>query len=126
MVLAVSFNGRTASSATHRNNRRFQLGDAGGLIIHPVVQAWVSQCSVNANSVPSTNTQRVLSIFYNGLLSNPTLFAKIKSVNCVVPDSLYAASVPLINNYGNNPWTNNNFISRDLSVNGLAGNGSNK
>lgn len=49
-----------------------------------------------------------------------------KAVNLVVPDSLIAATVPIIAAYGNVPWTNHNFVAGDLSVAGLVGNGTNK
>ena len=48
------------------------------------------------------------------------------AVNCYVPDSLIAATTPLIATACQPCWTNHNFVSGDLSVNGLQGNGSNK
>jgi hypothetical protein len=47
-------------------------------------------------------------------------------VNCFVPDNLIASITPLIVGGGVDPWTNTNFVEGDLTINGLAGNGSNK
>jgi hypothetical protein len=80
----------------------------------------------NGGSIPSINTQIALTSFMQTFYNNPTLYAKMISVNCFVPDNLIAAITPLFYTNGLDPWTNYNFVAGDLSVNGLKGNTSNK
>jgi len=98
---------------------------SGGGQIHPSVLDWGRRVVANGGVAPSTNTLSALTTFYRGLDSSG-LLPKMKSVNCFVPDNLTAARTPLIKTYGNDPWTNTNFVSGDLTVNGLKGDGSGK
>jgi hypothetical protein len=59
-------------------------------------------------------------------LSADGITNSIISAIVVAPDSLIAATTPVIANFGNALWTNHNFVSGDLSVNGLQGDGSTK
>jgi hypothetical protein len=94
-------------------------------VIDPFVTNWVNRVVTNGGAVPSINTQIALTSFYNSLISN-NLFDKMITVNCIVPDNLSASLTPFVCNIGNSLWTNHNFISGDLTVNGLIGNASNK
>jgi hypothetical protein len=109
-------------------------GGGGGAIMPPVVVPtqqdvvgnWAAQVVTNGGAAPSSGTKAALQTFVNSLYA-ANLFAKLVVVNCMVPDNLIACLTPLFNSgLGNNPWTNNNFVAGDLSVNGLQGNGTNK
>ena len=104
--------------------RRLGLNEQTDLSIDTFITAWANRVVTNGGLIPSTNTQVALTTFYKSLVDN-NLFNKMMSVNCFVPDNLIAAITPLIG-VGYNPWTNVNFVSGDLSVNGLIGNGSSK
>ena len=54
------------------------------------------------------------------------LVNKIKALNIFAPDNLIAAQTPLISVAGSKIWSNSNFVTGDLTINGLKGNGSNK
>jgi hypothetical protein len=102
-------------------------GLQGGTVIHPTVINWASQVSYNGGAAVSFNTLQALSTFMYGM-DAAGLTSKMQSVNCFVPDSLIAATTPLISVIGTNRWTPTNFVGvgTDLNSNGLAGNGSNK
>jgi hypothetical protein len=102
-----------------------RISISGGVIIDPVVANWALRVSINGGASPSTNTQIALTTFMQSLYNN-NIYSKMISVNCLVPDNLIAASTPLIFIAGNSLWTNHNFVSGDLTVNGLLGNGSSK
>lgn len=89
------------------------------------VESWAARSVTLGGTAISSNTKDALRTFYQGLVSN-SLLTKMVSVNCVVPDNLVAARLPLVWNDGLELWTNNNFVSGDLTVNGLIGNGSTK
>lgn len=76
--------------------------------IHPQVVNWYQRVKTAGRATPGFQTMNALNTFYNGLVQN-NLSVSFKSLNCIVPDNLIAATVPLINNYGNSPWINTNF-----------------
>lgn len=86
---------------------------------------WANRSVTLGGTTISDNTKTALRTFYSGLVSN-SLLADMVAVNCIVPDSLTAARQPLIWNAGNELWTNNNFTTADLTVNGLTGDGAAK
>jgi hypothetical protein len=90
--------------------------------IHATVQDWSNRVQKNGGALPSGDTQRALSDFMKGMDAY-NLTPKVKSINCFVPDNLTAALTPLVRIYGNDPWTNVNFIASDLTINGLKGDG---
>jgi Immunoglobulin domain len=90
-----------------------------------LVVDWVARVVAAGGATPSGGTQSALTTFVSGLVTDG-IYSSMKAVNCIVPDSLIAATVPLIQGIGNSPWTNNNFVSGDLTVNGFTGNASNK
>ena len=79
----------------------------------------------NGGAAPSDATKLALHNFCAGL-DTDSLTASMLAVNCIVPDSLIAATTPLIKGPGNDPWTNTNFVAGDLTVAGIKGNASNK
>ena len=92
--------------------------------IHATVQDWSNRVQKNGGVLPSGDTQRALSDFMKGMDAY-NLTPKVQSINCFVPDNLIAALTPLVRIYGNDPWTNvGPFVSGDLTINGLIGNGS--
>ena len=96
----------------------------GTSIETPIVD-WVKTIQSVGGSTPSSNTIRACSSFYRQLRNNGILY-KIKALNCFVPDSLIAATTPIISTVGNKVWTNNNFVAGDLTIAGLKGNSSSK
>ena len=92
--------------------------------ISPVVVDWVNRVQNNGGAKPSQNTISAVDHFYRGLDAT-TILGKVKSLCCYVPDNVIACITPLIKAYGYDPWLNNNnqFVSSDLTVNGLMGNG---
>lgn len=87
-----------------------------------VVSNWVAVLP----SAVSSNTVWAVDQFWNGCVTDG-FSSKLYSVNCFVPDSLAAACTPLLQPTGvPYSWVNHNFVSGDLTVDGLIGNGSNK
>ncbi len=95
--------------------------------IHPAVVDWYRKVQTNGGTLPSHYTVRAADRFYKGLVAN-NLLPMIKCCNIFAPESLTTALTPLIcsSSVFNNPWTNTNFVSGDLTINGLIGNSSNK
>jgi hypothetical protein len=93
----------------------------------PVVVDWARRVVTNGGDFPSKNTMLAMHDFVKGLRLD-AIHSKMLVVGCIVPDSLVAAATPLINSgsIGFDPWTNNNFVSNDLTVNGIKGNGVDK
>jgi hypothetical protein len=73
----------------------------------------------------SSTTSNAVRTFYSGLDTDALLYRMIV-VNPYAPDNLTAARTPLICQSGAMFWTNNNFGSSNLTVNGLQGNLSTK
>ncbi len=93
--------------------------------VNPHVIAWCNRVVSNGGSNPSLNTQLALSNFIQTLY-NTNLYYKMIAVNCFVPDNLIATMTPLIRGGGYDPWINHGFIMSDLTIDGLAGDGSSK
>lgn len=81
---------------------------------------WANRVVANGGASPSAGTKSALTTFYRYLVNNG-LFYKIVACNCVVPDNLVAALTPFIVGPGLDPWTNHNFASGDIGVDGLQG-----
>lgn len=86
--------------------------------IHPQVIQWAERVRKNGGTTPGYYTVNALSNFYSSLQQN-NLINSIKGLNCFVPDSLIAATTPLIVGNGSDPWTNNNLVDADLTKDGL-------
>jgi hypothetical protein len=95
------------------------------VVIDPRVTDWVTRIIRSGGNIPSNNTLIALTNFLLGM-DSVGLTSKILIVNAFVPDSLVAATVPLLKVSTGDNWTNHNFVSGDLSVNGLTGDGSTK
>jgi len=94
---------------------------------HVLVTSWISRVIANGGATPSSTTVTALNTFCN-TLDSKYISPFICALNPIVPDNLIAATTPLffIPSNGNDPWTNSNFVSGDLTVNGLLGNGTTK
>jgi hypothetical protein len=86
---------------------------------------WSTRVVANGGALPSTNTISAIETLRTGLIS-AGLTNKIYSLCIFVPDSLTAALTPLIKHKGFDPWGNSNFVSGDLNIQGLVGNGTSK
>lgn len=83
------------------------------------VDDWAARVVKNGGAAPSAGTVTAMKAFVTTLKS-ANLFAKMRAVCCLVPDNLIAAITPLIHRFGNDPWTNHDFVEgTDLSVAGL-------
>lgn len=69
----------------------------------------------------STTSSNALRTFYAGLDTDGVLYSLL-AVNPYLPDSLVAVRTPVIWQTGSQYWTNFNFGSTNLTVNGLTGN----
>lgn len=81
---------------------------------------WADRVEANGGARPSASSILAVSRFYQALFS-AAILAKMKAVNVIAPDSLIAATTPLIVGPGLDPWTNANFVGGDITVNGLQG-----
>ncbi len=113
-------------------NYRVIVTDGIGLVVTSneatlvdIIADWAARVVTNGGASPSVGTKNALTTFVDGLVTDG-LLSKMKAICCLVPDSLTAALTPLIVGGGNDPWTNNGFVSGDLTVNGLIGNGTSK
>jgi hypothetical protein len=86
---------------------------------------WARRVVTNGGAMPSANTITAMETLRTGLIA-AGLTNKIYSLCVFVPDSIIAATTPLIKHQGSDPWTNSNFVDADLSVNGLKGDGTSK
>jgi len=89
------------------------------------VSNWVVQVVVNGGAWVSSNTIYAVNNYWDGMIAD-SLDSKVYVVNCYVPDNLTAALTPLVSGPGNVLWVNHAFVSGDLTINGLTGNGSTK
>jgi hypothetical protein len=89
------------------------------------VTDWAARVVTNGGAAPSGGTKTALSTFAAGLVTDG-VWAKLLVVNAFVPDNLIASLTPLQRGTGADPWVNHNFISGDLTIDGLRGNASTK
>lgn len=92
--------------------------------LNSVATSWAARVVSNGGANPNLSTQRAVSNFWNGVVA-AGLDTKILICNVLAPDNLTAAMTPLIVGTGYAIWNNTNIVSGDLTINGLAGNGSN-
>lgn len=100
-------------------------GGSGAPTLDPDVVAWAAQVVTNGGGAPTIATKLAFSTAVTGLKSDG-VWSKIVAINLGAPDSLIAFRTPILKGNGNVLWANTNFVSGDLSVNGLTGNGSDK
>jgi hypothetical protein len=93
--------------------------------IHPQVVDWTKRVVKNGGALPGQKTVSAANNFYVSLITS-NIVNQISMCNIVAPDNLVACMAPLIKTVGPDVWTNTNFISGDLTIDGLKGNGSSK
>ena len=92
-----------------------------------VATDWTNQVVANGGAAPAVATWAAMANFTDSLITNLYLSPKMSSVNAIAADSLIAAQTPLLRGVRSEALSNNhNFVSGDLTVNGLKGNASNK
>jgi len=84
------------------------------------VDNWSARVISNGGAALSGATVTAVRAFLSGLETD-SLLSKMVAVNCLVPDNLTAASMPVISNYGLEQWVNHNFVGGDLTTTGLKG-----
>lgn len=88
--------------------------------------AWAARVVANGGAAPSASTITAIANFQCGLIADG-LDTLMVTWNAMVPDSIVAAMTPQfigpVGGSGTDPWTNNNFVLADLTVNGLKGDG---
>jgi hypothetical protein len=115
----------TAAQAAFTNLSVARFG-AGTLNVLPLtVTDWALRVVANGGAMPSDDTIRAMDTFRTGIIADG-LSNQMVSVCVFVPDSLTAALTPIFDVYGYKMWTNFNFVSGDLTINGLKGNGTTK
>jgi hypothetical protein len=82
---------------------------------------WANRVVTNGGATPGSTAVNAVDDFLNGLVVDG-IAGMIMTAIVYPSDNLTAAITPIIALYGNDPWTNSNFVSGDLTVNGLAGN----
>lgn len=92
---------------------------------HATADDWAARVVTNGGAAPSANTVAAVSNFC-GALDAAGISVKMMLVNVFAPDNLIASITPLYKVFGNDPWTNNNFVAADIGVHGLKGNGTSK
>lgn len=86
---------------------------------------WEQRVIANGGAQPSLNTINAMETLRLGCIA-AGLTNKIYSLCVFVPDSLEACRTPLFYHKGFTNWGNSNFISGDLNINGLKGDGTTK
>jgi len=87
---------------------------------------WLTRILAAGGARPSDNTFAANDVWY-AALTTAGIQTIPKLVNTYAPDNLIACITPLIKGNGFDSWTNTGpFVSGDLTVNGLAGDGSTK
>lgn len=107
------------------NTLRTSFGGGWGDIGDQYVGGWIQRILAAGGSAPSVGSQSAVHTLCTSLWS-AGIITKFISAIPLVSDSLIAACTPIIKLEGNSSWTNHNFVSGDLTVNGLIGNGSTK
>lgn len=84
---------------------------------------WADRVVLNGASYPSDNSKVSITSFLNGLITDGT-YLSTAALLLYPTDSLIAATTPVtqILAAGSDPWVNHNFVTGDLTVNGLKGN----
>lgn len=99
---------------------------SSAIVLNGRVADWAARVVTNGGAAPSAGTLAALNTFVSSLIT-AGIDSKIFALNPYAPDNLIACLTPLYKAFGNDPWTNNGpFVAGDLTINGLAGNGTTK
>jgi len=114
---------------TLHRGRRFALNDIATTNAAAIVQAYATQVGLNQGGFLSNQTLQSLIGLVNGLMIDG-LWSKVLILNPYVPDSLVASWTPILQGLGQAGFVLwqafGAWVAGDLTVNGLAGNGSSK
>ena len=94
------------------------LANAGGT-------DWERRVVANGGAQPTAVTATCMENLRLTLIAQG-ITNKIHSLCVFVPDSVIAATTPLFKHKGIDPWGNSNFVSGDLNIQGLKGDGTSK
>jgi hypothetical protein len=125
LAWVVAAPGITVTLPAHGLTQYFQARFCSGAMPSLLGLTWAKQVVTNGGYYPSSATTTAVDTFLQGLVTDG-LDTLIVSANVFAPDSLIAALTPPVHNSGPALWINHNFVSMDLGVNGLAGDGSTK
>src|SRR5688572_20820326 len=89
-----------------------------------LITDWSTRVIANGGTIPSQSTIKCMENLRVTLIAQG-ITNKIYSLCVMVPDSVIAAATPLFIHKGYPMWTNN-FVSGDLTVEGLKGDGTSK
>lgn len=103
----------------------FTTGDIAFIGKRDIVTDWATRVVANGGAMPSQTSIIAMENLRVGCIS-AGLTSKIYSLCVFVPDSLIASFTPLFLHKGYTLWTNSNFVSGDLNINGLKGDGTTK
>lgn len=100
-------------------NRRRDF--SGGSALCSQASTWSSQIVTNGGSPPSNSTLQAVCTYYNSLVAGSVDSLMIADILIPPDGGLAGAFTPFFHTLGNNPWTNHNFVSGDLSATGVTG-----
>lgn len=102
---------------------KVRYGDGTNFGAFSTVQTdWTSRVLNNGGAQPGSNSRDSVMGYLQGLQTDG-LINEVAYLVGYPPDSIIAATTPLIVLAGNDPATNHGFVIGDLSVNGLVNNG---
>jgi len=95
------------------------------MVLDPIVSSWAGRLYQSFEITASNNTLQALNTFVTSLKTKG-VWSKLHMVNCFVPDHFTASFTPLyVGRTGYSTWLRTGFVSDDLTVNGMKGNGAN-
>jgi hypothetical protein len=104
---------------------------ASGMIVNPyfgispTTQNWLTRIAAAGGATPSAATIGVMNQMGNTLAAAGLASLMVYLV-VYVPDNLIASITPYIKTAGNDSCVNHNFVTGDLTIDGLKGNGTSK
>ncbi len=90
-----------------------------------VITDWALRVVANGGAMPSQSTIISMETFRLGVIA-AGISNKLYDCCIFVPDSLIAATTPIFRSKGSDPWSISNFVSGDLTIEGLKGDGTTK
>jgi len=91
------------------------------------VSDWAKRVVANGGGLPSARIQDAFGTSeFDLTLVNNSLDSLMVILNTVCPGDVPTASTPLYKLQGLDPWTNNNFVNADVTLNGIIGDGATK
>lgn len=110
---------------TDYRNKTITVTFSNIVVTTATVSNWVASVTTNGGVCPTITTASSVDTYWNGMVTD-AIDTNTVILNVFVPDNLTAAITPLVKGTGSSPWVNHSFVSGDLTVNGLKGDGSTK